>query len=507
MANHPSRRGGKLPYQLSPSCDPLFTSNIPPMLQQLEEIRESALVTRSLKTSIEQQIIETRMQLLRLEREDMHAARHLERFNAALAPIRRIPNEILSRIFVCYAEITQASCTDVWCGVWILGHICGHWRAVALYTHAIWSSFLYRPRKARNPSALVNEFLHRSGNHPLSIEFHYPLCEVLPQYHKDSHKDAFESLLTRSPQWIAATFDHIPASFYREMGIIRDNLPNLSKLRLDLALAGGHDTDIFRSCPRLVDLTLKLIPMQDFAAQCLDFPWQQLTHYSGSVSFGSMSILTQAPNIVDCVLQPHKESHLGGRLIHQMRSLKLHKGALGRDSQSAQFFDNLELPALERLALVCDTAGPVAGLLRRSAPPLKSLEFWFENSDNRTSCIVDVLAAVPTLTRLTIWNLNDKRDVAEMFGSLTHSRGLPVPSFPPRLKHLDLTGFRIDGSFVSMVESRCGRPHAHAGSGVRMILESHVDRLESLSVTQLPVDTNPALLFRLREVEMQARLN
>jgi hypothetical protein len=189
-----------------------------------------------------------------------------------------------------------------------------------------------------------------------------------------------------------------------------------------------------------------------------------------------------------------------------MRSLKLHKGALGRDSQSAQFFDNLELPALERLALVCDTAGPVAGLLRRSAPPLKSLEFWFENSDNRTNCIVDVLAAVPTLTRLTVWNLNDKRDVAEVFGSLAHSRGLPVPSFPPRLKHLDLTGFRIDGSFVSMVESRCGRPHAHAGSGVRVILESHVDRLESLSVTQLPVDTDPALLFRLREVEMQARL-
>jgi hypothetical protein len=189
-----------------------------------------------------------------------------------------------------------------------------------------------------------------------------------------------------------------------------------------------------------------------------------------------------------------------------MRSLKLHKGALGRDSQSAQFFDNLELPALERLALFCDTAGTVAGLLRRSAPPLKSLEFWFENSDNRTSCIVDVLAAVPTLTRLTVWNLNDKRDVAEVFGSLAHSRGLPVPSFPPRLKHLDLTGFRIDGSFVSMVESRCGRPHAHAGSGVRVILESHVDRLESLSVTQLPVDTDPALLFRLREVEMQARL-
>ncbi|KAJ7303641.1 hypothetical protein DFH08DRAFT_54724 [Mycena albidolilacea] len=48
--HHPPGHGKKLPYKLSPSWGPLFTSNSPVTDEQLE-IRESALVARTLKTS------------------------------------------------------------------------------------------------------------------------------------------------------------------------------------------------------------------------------------------------------------------------------------------------------------------------------------------------------------------------------------------------------------------------------------------------------------------------
>jgi hypothetical protein len=122
---------------------------------------------------------------------------------------------------------------------------------------------------------------------------------------------------------------------------------------------------------------------------------------------------------------------------------------------------------------------------------------------------VDVLAAAPTLTSLAIYNSvrDNKRDAADMFCSLIYSPGLPVPSLLPRLKHLEMTRFEIDTSFVRMVESRCVRARPVSGiHGPESDADADVACLESLSVTELPIDTDPALLFRLRKLEMQSGL-
>ncbi|KAJ7303627.1 hypothetical protein DFH08DRAFT_986237 [Mycena albidolilacea] len=417
------------------------------MREQLEEIRESALVARTLKCSLEQQITATRMQLLRLEREEIHAAHHIERCKFPLAPIRRIPNEILSTIFVCYAEITHAPSTDFRRGVWILGHICRHWRVVVLSTPAVWSSFRYLP----------SDIARRGRTH--GIQVLWRRNDVPPQHLEDTlsnvedaSKDVFDALLTRSPQWKAAKFE-IPASIHPEMRTVMDNLPNLARFHLDFQFrrddSSFHDTEIFRSCPRLVDLTLELSPIPEL----FTYP---------------LSVLANAPNIIDSPdAQPEAT----------VRSTRV----------------RLELGFPRRL-------------LHRPAPPLESLEFRFQDPRSSTSCLVDVLTAVPALTRLVIWNgaRDDMRaNASEVFHSLIHSPGLPVPSLLPRLKYLEVSGFELHASFVRMVESRC--VCGCAVSGIQ-VPESDVDPLESLSVTELPVDTDPALLFRLHEIEMRCRM-
>ncbi|KAJ7792125.1 hypothetical protein B0H14DRAFT_3890167 [Mycena olivaceomarginata] len=179
-----------------------------------------------------------------------------------------------------------------------------------------------------------------------------------------------------------------------------------------------------------------------------------------------------------------------------MRSLRLRRG-IRRGDSSSDFLDDLELPALERLALNCDTISPAASLLHRSASPLESLEFRFEDSDRSRTCISRIYNSVR----------DDKRDASDMFRQLMHSPGSPVLSLLPRLKHLEITRFEIDASFVRMAESRCAR--AHSVSGIQ-VPESYADddvaRLESLSVTELSDDTDPALLFRLRKLEVQSGL-
>jgi hypothetical protein len=57
----------------------------------------------------------------------------------------------------------------------------------------------------------------------------------------------------------------------------------------------------------------------------------------------------------------------------------------------------------------------------------------------------------------------------------------------------------MDASFVRMVESPCARVHSVSGIQVPDSDADDVARLESLSVMELPDDTDPALLFRLRK--------
>jgi hypothetical protein len=152
---------------------------------------------------------------------------------------------------------------------------------------------------------LAEEYLRRSANYPLSINFYYTRNNDLAQLLSDAEflnveygiaypniekasrnvgeasKDVFGTLFTRSPQWKAAKFD-ISAYNYPEMRAIMGHLPILAKFQ-HCTLGGDshtsfHDTETFRSCPRLVDLTLATT-LRLFA-QYIDF---QLTRYSGSL--------------------------------------------------------------------------------------------------------------------------------------------------------------------------------------------------------------------------------
>ncbi|KAJ7182406.1 hypothetical protein C8R43DRAFT_967156 [Mycena crocata] len=468
MAENFNARGSKLPYSLPETCGPLFQTNEPPGDTELAEIAESLRVARALKASLELQLMETRMNLLRLEREDMHVAHHIERCNQLLAPIRRIPTEILITIFACYADLgnaippTPRGFSSMRDGVWALGHVCGHWRAVALSTPALWSCFSFRcaTDRSKYASALTEEFLRRSGNHSLTIDFS---CFERDNENWHLHcRAVFGELLARSRQWEVATF-HPPKHLYDDMHTIEGNLPLLK------------------------ELTLSPMPGRDYIA----FPWHQLTAYHGAASYDDVDILPLAPNLKKCSLQ-FDAGVLP--LTHQMRSLTLTGG-------SAHYqLHHLNLPALEHLSFsMSDRIRDFSSIaaLARSAPALSSLEMLFHTLDPLRPTVLDFFAAVPTIERLHIAELRPIRErgilSAFMFDGLMQRADATVPLLLPVLTHLTLSGVAFDLALVRMVESRCVDPAPGRA------------RLTSLGVADVGA-TDMSLLLRLRQFERQMDL-
>jgi hypothetical protein len=504
-------RGSKLSYQLSAAYQTLFTTNNAPQETQLAEIEDSVRVALELKADLEMHITEARMELLRLEREQLHVARHIERCKYPLAPVRRIPTEILSHIFACYADLVNDSFpqsrlfSNVREGVWILGHICGHWRAVALSTPAIWSSFFFscglQERKVKNISSLAEEFLFRSSSHPLSILFKCTCHALHPPDHVrigDPCCDVFHALLARSRQWEVATVS-IPPSLYPEMASIRDHLPRLSSLKLEIHFLDEapllNDLETFWNCPQLIDLQLSF-RHGDF----IHFPWHQLTRYDGDAVFASLSVLAEAPNIQNCLLMAHLNDRVGRPLVHQMRSLGLRF--------DYQFLDDLILPALEHLNfwlppdqhMISPAITAHTNLLRRSASPLASIALHIFNQDYPIA-VLRLLRDIPQTVGLLEVSATQHRsqeteatpEADQVFRGLVRTPEPDSAPILPMLRHLVIKGVAFGTAFVDMVESRCAVPSPET--------ETTYCRLESLSLSNVGAP-KASHLFRLRKLEL-----
>ncbi|KAJ6547718.1 hypothetical protein B0H10DRAFT_1851948, partial [Mycena sp. CBHHK59/15] len=166
-----SNRGAPLPYGLPLDLTHLLYTNDPRVDYQVAKIAHSLAVARTLKSRLALEITDLRMNLMRLEREELHVARHIDHCEFALAPVRRVPTEILAHIFMSYADLVRGtSCVDVVHGVWKLGYICSYWRTVALTTPELWTAFEFScDTRVPGSRALAEAWLERTGTRPLSV--------------------------------------------------------------------------------------------------------------------------------------------------------------------------------------------------------------------------------------------------------------------------------------------------------------------------------------------------
>lgn len=81
---------------------------------------------------------------LRTERDEHNE--HIDAFRSTLSPVRRIPAELLTSIFIFAVHDVRTLMVfpnlEGPCNPWPLSQVCALWRGVALATHALWSYFL-----------------------------------------------------------------------------------------------------------------------------------------------------------------------------------------------------------------------------------------------------------------------------------------------------------------------------------------------------------------------------
>ncbi|KAJ7167116.1 hypothetical protein C8R46DRAFT_1272446 [Mycena filopes] len=470
MEDDPDSRGTKPVYELPSSYEPLFTSNEPPLGHQVPEITQSATLAEACKIELDLEINQARIALSGLESLAFHATRHIERCRSLLSPIRRMPVEILSKIFTAYNDLLAPQSCDIKDGVWILGHICGHWRAVALSTPALWSSFsfrcdaqLWKHTALRVASAAITkEFLSRSSGQPLSIAFE---CSGGP--FPGPCRAVFVTVLAHSQRWRSAKL-HIPSHLHTELRRIKDNIPDLTRLRLKFSNhrraepVAFHDTETFRSCPRLVDLRLSLHSVDKLSI--IDFPWHQLTRYSGPAIRGHTDVLASTPNLVNCTLkydrapfpQPTRPLVGPGRLVE---NLKLYDGG---GPQPFIALGTLTLPALTHLCAPTTFAHPLAALVSHSHAALRVLEIsaiQMSATGVFQTGVLALLEAAPGITNLTLAGpvgAPEGARIPELFRALILTPGAPAPILP-NLACLALPGVVVDDALLDMLESRAVR--------------------------------------------------
>ncbi|KAJ6533413.1 hypothetical protein DFH09DRAFT_1092453 [Mycena vulgaris] len=438
-----SSRGAGLAYGLPPDISRLLHTNDPRADYQVAEITNSLEIARTLKSRLGLQITEMRMNLLRLEREELHATRYMERCEFALAPIRRIPPEILSLIFLCYTDVLgeTSECLDVKKGVWILGHICGYWRSIALSTPDLWTfcRFISGTQTKNAPGLTLSIRLDYQGERTNLIVGH-PSLLVLDRF------------LARCTQWADVEL-HLPDFFYTIMDSVRNNLPILRKLKIIAgpSLYGFEITvPIFSAAPELRELSL--IHFERWSLR-MEIPWYQLTAYAGHTGHDILHnptahILSRAPKI----------------------SLRFSASAL------------ITLPSLERL------------LQRSMATPTSLHIVDFLPSRE----LIGLLAAAPSVTDLILRCPSPiASESPDDFFTLFLDLGT-TPPLLPALRNLSIQGLSFGIYFVLMVGARClTQPAASESMGVA--------RLESLTLADVG-DTHISDLLRIKKLENEGSL-
>ncbi|KAF7353819.1 F-box domain-containing protein [Mycena venus] len=316
---------------------------------------------------------------------------------SVIAPIRKLPSEILETIFLACAS-PQPNVIPV------VGQVCRHWRDVAESTPQLWSNIsIGRTRFtfSQRYYDLASLFLKRSTTRPLSISIRNPADTRLVSL-----------LFGHADRWGTLRLSSTDKSTYNSLPLHNRALPMLEKLEIIEPTTGPNEGDpvkILHNAPNLKYVVLKN-PL-DF----WDLPWAQLTRlqYDVAATTDAIRILRLCPHLEECALDKLKEAYaadLDGSPIQPLRMRKLRSLRLAVDTVNPThsvelmmktFFDNLTTPCLTSLEIIGQwSPTDFMGFLARSACKLTHLTLG--PGYMRDDKIIDVLQIVPSLNALVL---------------------------------------------------------------------------------------------------------
>ncbi|TFK40354.1 hypothetical protein BDQ12DRAFT_680803 [Crucibulum laeve] len=322
--------------------------------------------------------------LKRVKQEQATGMSSKKQLQSLLAPIRRLPPELLSEIFLhCVQPCDQFVKPSPKEAPMLLGQICASWRTLALSTPRLWSSLeLCRTWSSFNgkssvhdAAALMKLWLERSGQRPLSISIRDDLLE---------DPTVRELFIRVTPRWQHILID-VPRSVTSPLFSPHEHASQLESVTV-------------RSSKGLEPAQVENMSLTLLAAQRLQYfnwdnselestpinmAWSALTHVTLNAAISveqCMYILQDSPNLVDasfqCISAPSESMC---PLMPSIVLPKLKSLVLGGGYDISPILDFITLPNLLELVLNVREwpQDALCRFFRRSRCPLMSFNLYF----------------------------------------------------------------------------------------------------------------------------------
>jgi hypothetical protein len=299
---------------------------------------------------------------------------YIAEHQALLAPMRRLPAELLSQIFSHYCNHgyskEESRSTSFRKHPFTLAQVCRRWREVVLSTPAIWSKFRveFDDYNMERCAAMTHAWLSKSGTCPLSLALEGRVYEV-PTQGRHPMVDAIIPYCDRIKSLDLNIDAQILFAFMSKEGIF----PVLQSIKINIPHSYGPDPPntwrALENAPALRRVYFHNINHPKTAK----LPWIQLTHlfFGNSVPIEPrkcLDLLQQCPNLESCVFLRIRVTSLNPSFVHtQVLHSSLRSLQVRARLNLSTFFDCLTLPALRDIHVAYDLGHPqFISLLERS---------------------------------------------------------------------------------------------------------------------------------------------
>jgi hypothetical protein len=366
---------------------------------------------------------------------------------ALVAPIRRLPPEVLSEIFLRYNDKNSLSYLQrLNTAPLLLGSVCSRWRAIALSTPRLWTSFALaiRPKYLKSDAMLAKTWLARAGTCPLTI------CLTRQGHYQNAMKPLMNVFLLHCEQWYDIHLDVLPPVL-GSLAPAKNRLPRLQKLYLGCELE--ETLNIFECAPQLRWLHL----ISGLDPSMVKVPWNQIEYLDMGVREVDrcLDLLRTTPNLEKCVvLIPSLESRQSHSPIQlpRFRSMII-------TGDPTHLFDTLLLPELHEICINSrwTATSQLTSFLSRCSLAKLSLQLKNPPSDDE---MIQILRTCPSLVQLDLRWCTSQCMTKSFFAQFAY-RGDPENSATQQLvpmlrtMNIDYTGTEFNiPDFANAIESR-----------------------------------------------------
>ncbi|KAK0488413.1 hypothetical protein IW261DRAFT_1439110 [Armillaria novae-zelandiae] len=473
-----------------------FVCNEAPVGEERAELEAVVREGERYLALLQQRISLTQNTLESLLKEQNRVAKHVSDSKLVLNPVRRLPPEILSHIFLsCLlpdTELLQTSDTDADISLidslnmkispWNLSYVSSQWRKAVLTTPRLWSYIRlqlcnYEDRKTS--LFRLGTILERSGTHYLSI--------AIESEEDMSDHPVLPMILSTSPRW-ERLFVGLPLSTLCIFNNVSGSLDALRWLGVCLYEPEPDTNPItmieaFRFAPQLQELQLMEWDWAICFQDLFHFPWDHLIHAEvHGNNMQALAVVQRASNLVsgsfsaDIDFLSDTPSDLCWHAHLQVLTV-----TNSSDSVSEcifELFSRLALPGLLDLRMDFSSTGDdilLPAFTSETAPMLQDLHIHVDDSKTLESeMLTSLLICTPLLVSLKLSATVATDDVFLQLG-----RKREFSRLVPQLRSIDLTGstFEFEGEDVVISEMVASRREAENGSRTfqTLILDEPLD--------------------------------